>query len=189
MKLLTAAEMASMDRQATEQYGIPSLTLMENAGRLVSEAAVDMLGDPRRRRIAIFCGKGNNGGDGLVAARHLARSGAEVKLYVLGSFQDLKADSGANLQAAGRAGISVVAVPDSETLTAAGNTVRGASLVIDALLGTGFSPPLHGLYADAVKLLNGLGVPVLAVDIPSGLSSDSGLLPDTAVNATRTVTF
>jgi len=189
MKLLTAAEMASMDQQATEHYGIPSLTLMENAGRLVAEAAVDMLGDPRRGRIAVFCGKGNNGGDGLVAARHLARVGAEVSLYILGSFQDLKTDPGANLQAAGRAGLNVVAVPDREALTAAGSAARGASLLIDALLGTGFTPPLHGLYAEAVKLLNGLGLPILAVDIPSGLSSDSGLLPETAVNATRTVTF
>lgn len=189
MKLLTAAEMAVMDRQATEQYGIPSLTLMENAGRLVSETAIDMLGDPRHRRIAIFCGKGNNGGDGLVAARHLAGKGAEVSLFILGSFQDLKADPGANLQAAGRAGLSVVAIPDSQALAAAGKAAVGAALLIDALLGTGFTPPLKGLYAEAVTLLNSLGPPILAVDVPSGVSSDSGILPQTAIKADRTVTF
>jgi NAD(P)H-hydrate epimerase len=189
MKLLTAAEMTSLDRQATEHYGIPSLTLMENAGRLVAEAAADMLGDLRHRRIIVFCGKGNNGGDGLVAARHLSRKGAEVGLYILGSFQDLKADPASNLQAAGRAGLNIVAVSDSEALSQAGTAARDAALVIDALLGTGFTPPLHGLYAEAVKCMNGLGLPILAVDTPSGLSSDSGHLPELAVNAARTVTF
>lgn len=189
MKLLTAAEMASMDFQATEQYAVPALTLMENAGRAVAESAADMLGELRRRKIAVFCGKGNNGGDGLVAARHLAHMGAEVLLFVLGSFQDLKADPKANLQAAGRAGLTVTAVPDSRALRSAGESASGAALVIDALLGTGFTPPLRGFYAEAAELLNSLGVPVLAVDIPSGLSSDSGELPEPSVRASRTVTF
>jgi NAD(P)H-hydrate epimerase len=189
LKLLTAVEMAAMDRQATEHFSIPALTLMENAGRAVAEAAVEMLGDLRGRKVPIFCGKGNNGGDGLVAGRHLLRMGAEPAVFLLGSFQDLKPGPRANLDMAGRCGLRVTAVPDKAALEAAGAEARGSALVIDALLGTGFSPPVRGIVADAISLINGLGLPVLAVDIPSGLSADTGLLSGAAVSASRTVTF
>jgi NAD(P)H-hydrate epimerase len=178
-----------MDRQATEHFSIPSLTLMENAGRAVVEAAAEMIGGLRGRKICIFCGKGNNGGDGLVAGRHLLRLGAEPAVFLLGSFQDLKPDPGANLDMAGQCGLSVTAVPDNAALEAAGAEARRSVLVIDALLGTGFSPPVRGIIADAITLINGLGIPVLAVDIPSGLSADTGLLSGAAVSASRTVTF
>jgi len=178
-----------MDRQATEHFSIPSLTLMENAGRAVAAAAGEMMGAFRGRKVCIFCGKGNNGGDGLVAGRLLLRLGAEPAVFLLGSLRDLKSDPRANLDMAGRCGLSVTAVPDGAALEAAAAEARGAVLVIDALLGTGFSPPVRGMLADAISLINRLGVPVLAVDIPSGLSADTGLLSGEAVRASRTVTF
>ena len=118
MKLLTAREMSSLDRQAVGQYGVPSLTLMENAGRSVAAAAVSMTGPPDGCPVAIFCGKGNNGGDGLVAARHLLTRGARPRVYLLGSFQDLKGDARINLETATRTGVEVRSVTDGETLNA-----------------------------------------------------------------------
>ena len=118
MKLLTAAEMAAMDRQATEQYAIPSLVLMENAGRAVATVADRAAGGLRGQAVAVFCGKGNNGGDGLVAARHLLRAGARPRVFVIGSFQDLKGDARKNLDMATRAGVKVSSLSDTAALEA-----------------------------------------------------------------------
>ncbi len=189
MKVLTPAEMSAMDRQATDQFGIPSLTLMENAGRAVAEAAAGMIGPLAGRKISLFCGKGNNGGDGLVAARHLLRMGARPAVFLLCSFQDLRGDPRINLDAATRAGVRVTAVTGSLDTEGLRRAAHGSSLVVDALLGTGFSPPVRGLYGEAVSLINGLGVPVLSVDLPSGLSADSGTVSGAAVEAAATVTF
>lgn len=179
--------MAVMDSVATEQYGIPSLTLMENAGRAVADAVLDLVGPGDE--VAIFCGRGNNGGDGLVAARILHNRGMVVRACLLGSFQDLKPDPRANLDEANRAGVTLEAVTSEERLQAMIPSLSRCSLVVDALLGTGFQPPVRGLMAAAIRSVNGLGRPVLAVDIPSGLSSDSGTVPDVSVTAATTVTF
>lgn len=189
MKILTSREMAAMDRQATEQYGIPSLTLMENAGRSVAEAAAKVAGGLEGRRVALFCGKGNNGGDGLVAARYLLRTGARPKVYLLGSFQDISPDARANLDMATRAGVDVRAVPDGSTLDELRRDVHASSLLIDAVLGTGFSPPVRGFYGEVLSFIAGLGIPLLSVDIPSGLSADSGQVEEPSLSANWTVTF
>jgi len=189
MKILTAGEMAAMDRQATEQYGVPSLTLMENAGRCVAEAAAMVLGTLGDRQISIFCGRGNNGGDGLVAARHLLRMGARPRVFLLGSFQDVKGDPAINLKTASQAGVEIRTVTEESALDALGREARGSGLLIDAILGTGFTPPLRGFAGEVISLVGSLGVPVLAVDVPSGLSADSGIISDPSITACATVTF
>jgi NAD(P)H-hydrate epimerase len=189
VKLLTAAEMASMDRQATEQYAIPSLVLMENAGRAVADAALDADGGLRGREVAVFCGKGNNGGDGLVAARHLLRAGADPLVFVVGSFQNLKGDARKNLDMATRAGVRVRSLADTADLKTVAEEVRRAAIVIDALFGTGFKPPARGFYEEVIVFINDLGLPIVAVDIPSGLSADHGRVAGASVAAGHTVTF
>lgn len=189
MKLATAREMADLDRLVAEQYGIPTAVLMENAGRRVADAAAAFLGSVSGRRVIVFCGKGNNGGDGLVAARVLLQNGARPRVYVLSSFQDLKPDTKANLTTASRCGLEVQALTEITALETASVESRGADLVVDAVFGTGFSPPAKGFAAAAIAAINGIGAPVLAVDIPSGLSADEGRVRGAAVFAAATVTF
>ncbi len=189
MKLLTAAEMAAMDRQASGQYAIPSLVLMENAGRAVAIVAARAAGGLRGREVVVFCGKGNNGGDGLVAARHLLRAGAHPGVFIIGSFQDLKKDARKNLDMATRAGVKVRSLSDTRALEAVAGELRRSTFVIDALFGTGFNPPARGFYEEVISFINGLDLPTLAVDIPSGLSADHGRLEGAAVTADHTVTF
>jgi NAD(P)H-hydrate epimerase len=188
VKLLTAAEMSAMDSQATEQYGIPSLVLMENAGRAVAQVAAED-GDLRGREIAVLCGKGNNCGDGLVAARHLLRAGVHPRVFVIGSFQELRNDARKNLDMATRAGVKVSSLSDTTALEAVAGEVRRSALVIDAIFGTGFNPPARGFHEEVISFINGLGLPVLAVDIPSGLSADHGRLAGASIAADHTVTF
>ena len=181
--------MAAMDRQATEQYAIPSLVLMENAGRAVATLADQAAGGLRGRAVAVFCGKGNNGGDGLVAARHLLRAGAHPRVFVIGSFQDLKGDARKNLDMATRAGVKVTSLSDTSALEAVAGEVRHSAFVIDALFGTGFKPPAGGFHEEVISFINSLDLTTLAVDIPSGLSADHGRLAGVAVTADHTVTF
>ncbi len=189
MKLATAAELAAVDRCASEQHGIAVAVLMDRAGRCTAEAAELLLGPACDRRVAIFCGRGNNGGDGFVAARALRARGANVRLILVGAPEDLRPDARRAWDAAGEAGVELTVCADTGALAAAGAWARDADLVVDALLGTGFTPPARGLAAAAISLVNALGRPVLAVDIPSGLAADHGRVIGEAVRATATVTF
>jgi NAD(P)H-hydrate epimerase len=189
MKLATAAEMAAVDRSAAAEFGVPVTELMENAGRRSAAAARMLLGPAPGRRIAIFCGCGNNGGDGLVAARVLLEGGAIPRVVLVGRPGDLRADARRAFEGARAAGVEITACPDLPALEAAAASERGADLVIDAILGTGFVPPARELAAAAIRAVNSLGAPVLAVDIPSGLSADHGRVTGDAVRAAATVTF
>jgi ADP-dependent NAD(P)H-hydrate dehydratase / NAD(P)H-hydrate epimerase len=169
MKIVTAAEMRAIDRATSERFGVPSLTLMENAGSAVASHVLAHY--PAAHKIVIFCGKGNNGGDGFVAARHLHQEGRTVQVILLADRVDLRGDAGAMFE---KLPISPIVVHSSEDLN--GEQVRlalPADLYIDAILGTGFKPPVSGLYAEAIALLNASHVPVIAVDIPSGADADA----------------
>ncbi|MFN3927283.1 MAG: NAD(P)H-hydrate dehydratase [Pseudanabaenaceae cyanobacterium] len=176
MRLLTAQEMLDIDRRAITGVGIPSLVLMERAGLQVT--AVIRREFPDLGRVLVVAGKGSNGGDGLVVVRHLHLLGYGVD-YCLAMGADLKGDAQVQLQILQNLGLEPVASIESDPYT----------LIVDALLGTGFSPPVRGTALDAIAQINGSGLPVVAVDIPSGLSADSGkeLIP--AVQAKVTVTF
>jgi NAD(P)H-hydrate epimerase len=165
MKIVTAAEMRAIDRATSERFGVPSLTLMENAGEAVAVFAVARF--PHARRIAVICGKGNNGGDGFVAARRLHAAGREVTILLLADPAELKGDAAEMFT---RLPIKPVPARSREDLRAAALTE--ADLILDALLGTGFRPPVSGLYAEAIAALNAAGTPVIAVDIPSGADAD-----------------
>jgi NAD(P)H-hydrate epimerase len=191
MKLLTAAQMREVDRLSTERYGIPSLQLMDNAGTRVVEFLESRFGDLRGRKIAILCGKGNNGGDGLVVARLLKQRGASPAVLLFAAPETVKGDAAVNLgrwQETSRELRVVTSVLEWEALK---STVAAAELVVDALLGTGLTGPVEGLLRVVIEDLNRrpAKVPVVAVDIPSGLASDGEEGGGPVVRADCTVTF
>lgn len=183
--VLTARQMAECDRRAIQEYGIPGVVLMENAGRAVAELAGQLLGKVARKRVAIFCGKGNNGGDGYVVARHLANSGAQVRLFLVGRRTEVKGDAATNLHIVEKMGLNLQEITTAEHIP----DLRSTDLVIDALLGTGLQGPVHGILADVIEALNASRAPALAIDVPSGLDSDSGSILGVAIRATITGTM
>lgn len=188
MRVVTSAEMVNLDRQAIEQYGIPGLVLMENAGRHVAQTGADILGHANNKLITIVAGKGNNGGDGFVAARHLKNMGALVEVYLLADKEQVKGDARINLDAWLNMGGKVVN-PLSFKVDLLEKTLQQTDLVIDALYGTGFKGVIKGEVARVVEAVNRCMAPVLAVDIPSGLEADTGYAAGVCISASHTVTF
>jgi NAD(P)H-hydrate epimerase len=190
MKIVTSAEMRDIDRITTERFGIPSLTLMENAGASVTEFAVSTF--PQAKSFGVICGKGNNGGDGLVVARKLHEGGKEVQVLLLADPKELRGDAAENYRKLKSLLTSPRFRKKREKGGATSNSKSNAALrigvfkrwgldtnavfhcdvLIDAVLGSGFRPPVSGLYAEAIAKINSASAPVIAVDIPSGADSD-----------------
>jgi NAD(P)H-hydrate epimerase len=189
--LATAEEMRRADRRVTERYGVPSLLLMENAGRGAADAIERVLGPVGGRRVAVVCGKGSNGGDGFVVARHLLGRGARVSAWLVGRAGDVQGDARVNLDALQRAGETVAEVPDAagDAFGPLGMELGAADIVVDALLGTGVRGPATGPVAKAIEAINAAGRPVCALDLPSGLPSDGEPPAGPVVRARVTVTF
>ncbi|HZA61050.1 MAG TPA: NAD(P)H-hydrate dehydratase [Actinomycetota bacterium] len=180
--VLTAAETQALDR-ATEERGVSIELLMERAGLAVARAAVGVAGGAYGRRAVVVAGKGNNGGDGLVAARYLSRWGMGVVVLLLAPPDEFREPAAANL---GRLdGIRTVPF-DPGTL---GRELGRADVAVDALFGSGFRGVAEGAHAAAIELLNAGGAPVVAVDVPSGVEGDTALVRGPAVLAAATVTF
>jgi NAD(P)H-hydrate epimerase len=184
MKILTAQEMGDVDRRSVEK-GVPIATLMENAGAAVAKFCLRQYAN--EGTVVVLCGKGNNGGDGFVAARYLAQEGRAVRAILLGSASEVKGDAAAALErATPQPDIEVSEAQSEEDLQAA---LEGAALVVDAVVGTGFKPPLRGLAVAARDLLAGMTVPVVAIDLPSGWDADSLEQRAEAFRADAVVTF
>jgi ADP-dependent NAD(P)H-hydrate dehydratase / NAD(P)H-hydrate epimerase len=182
--VLTSAQTQSLDRE-TEARGTPVSLLMERAGHAVARGTVDLVGGAYGRRAVVACGKGNNGGDGLVAARYLAGWGMGVTVVLLAEPDSLREPAAENLRAL--RGAMVRHQPYSEPALA--RELERADIAIDAIFGTGFRGGAEGEAAGAIESLNASGVPVVAVDIPSGVEADTGLVRGPAIRATTTVTF
>jgi hydroxyethylthiazole kinase-like uncharacterized protein yjeF len=176
MKIVSAAEMRDIDRVTSERYGVPSSTLMENAGSAVARF---ILSDyPEAERVGVVCGKGNNGGDGFVVARKLVEAGRSVRVLLLCDPKDLKGDAAAMFMAMApklqSQSCSPVIVHETSALdTSNAAEIFSADLVVDAILGTGFRPPVSPLYAAAIGKMNAGAAPIVAVDIPSGADADA----------------
>ncbi|MBZ5548863.1 MAG: NAD(P)H-hydrate dehydratase [Acidobacteriia bacterium] len=186
MMIVSAAEMRAIDRATSERFGVPSLTLMENAGSAVARF---ILADyAQAQRIAIICGKGNNGGDGFVVARKLAEAGRAVRVLLLCAPEELRGDAAALFQQLTIRPL-VVSEPARLGLTDA-TEIFSADLLVDALLGTGFRPPVSPLYAAGICKMNESAAPIVAVDIPSGADADA-MQPQTGTiaRADAVVTF
>lgn len=190
MHALSRTEVREVDRLAIEEYGLPGIVLMENAGasaaRLLHSFGVD-------RPVAIVCGRGNNAGDGFVIARHLELLGHDVRLLLAAPLADVRGDAAMNAEVAKRSGLSIV---DLSAATAGDwrEALLGAGWIVDALLGTGATGAPRGAVATAIAALNevrdaGRDVRVLAVDIPSGMDCDTGDRPGACVRADATATF
>ena len=188
MKIVTAAQMQTLDRRAISESHIPSLVLMERAGEAVVEQLERRFSPLKGKRVTIVCGKGNNGGDGFVVARLLAQKRIIIQIVMLAKPADLSRDArvmhGRLVRAVKK---NVFRTADDPDLL---RDVLGSSdLIVDAILGTGLSSAVTGPYEGAIRALNGAGHPVIAVDIPSGLHSDTGSALGTAVRADLTVTL
>ncbi|MGA2362747.1 MAG: NAD(P)H-hydrate dehydratase [Candidatus Aminicenantales bacterium] len=187
MKILTSREMQEIDRTAIEDIGIPGPVLMENAGLQVLKALRTRFPRPADERIVIVAGKGNNGGDGLVVARHLFNAGAKPEVILLASREEVKGDAALNLAVALRLGVPVTEARTPEDWKKCRMDIFHATVIIDAVFGTGLLRPLAGLYARVVEDINKAGGFKLAVDIPSGLSSDTFEIIGPCVRANMTV--
>jgi hydroxyethylthiazole kinase-like uncharacterized protein yjeF len=188
MILLTAAESRELDRLSQEKYGVPSYSLMTRAGEAVARAVARRWPDAMAAGVLVIAGKGNNGGDGLVAARAMLRAGERVEVVLLARTADLKGDAArarADFAAAG--GV----VREAAEEGAFDGAIAGVRLgvAIDAIFGTGLNSEVKGVGRRAIDALNSLGVPIAAVDIASGVNSDTGAVMGTAAKALLTVTF
>jgi ADP-dependent NAD(P)H-hydrate dehydratase / NAD(P)H-hydrate epimerase len=187
MKITTAAEMREIDRATTERFGVQSLTLMENAGSAIAQFILERYVDANR--VTVVCGKGNNGGDGFVVARKLHRAGRVVDVLLLAPTSDLRGDA---LSMFERLPLRPIVLQSQQELQAeSSRSLANCDLIVDAVLGTGFQPPVKGISADAIAEMNRSGKPIVAVDIPSGTDSDSmsGQPNDKIVRADAIVTF
>ncbi|MCX6553105.1 MAG: NAD(P)H-hydrate dehydratase [Acidobacteria bacterium] len=181
--------MREADRQTIEELGIPSMVLMENAGRQVVAAMEAAFAELADARVAVLCGHGNNGGDGFVVARVLWQRGTDVQVYLVGAVAGVAGDARANLEILGRLGLSAIEIGSDQDWDLHGTEVLRSDIVVDALFGTGLRTPMTGLRETIADDLNASGVPVVAVDLPSGLSADAAFPIGPAINATLTVTL
>jgi len=176
VKIVTAAEMREIDRVTSERFAVPSLTLMENAGSAVVRF---ILADyPQAKRVGVICGKGNNGGDGFVVARKLVEAGRAVHVLLLCDPSELRGDAAAMFNIMSEllqsTSLAPLIVRDATQLESPGSVkVFAADVIVDAILGTGFHPPVTSLYASVIATMNQAAAPIIAVDIPSGADADA----------------
>lgn len=189
MRVLNTQQMREADRQAIEAVGLPSAVLMENAGRQVVAAMESAFDALATMRVAVVCGRGNNGGDGFVVARVLLDRGVAARAVLIGSSSSLKGDARANFDALRALGVDVLEVADAGAWELHGADVLDTDLIVDALVGTGLRSPLSGLTQTVVEDINAAAAPVVAIDLPTGLSADTPDLIGPAVSATLTVTL
>ncbi|MFQ5914394.1 MAG: NAD(P)H-hydrate dehydratase [Nitrospinota bacterium] len=187
--LVTSTEMAGIDRRAIQHFGLPGVCLMENAGICVVRAMRERYGEMRGRRVGVLAGKGNNGGDAFVIARHLHNSGALVTVYCLFDPEATGGDARVHLDVIRRMEIPLRVIPDEEALRKISDDWARAELWVDGVFGTGLSFAPRGHVEAALSALSSAGAPVTAIDIPSGLHADTGRPLGEAVRADLTVTF
>jgi NAD(P)H-hydrate epimerase len=181
--------MREADRRTIEEIGIPSLVLMENAGRQVVAAMEAIYSDLTDRHVAILCGRGNNGGDGFVVARTLVQRGVGVSVFLIGQVSDVRGDARVNLDILGRLGLTVVEVADGQAWELHVSEVRDCTLIVDAIFGTGLNAPVSGLIESVITDINASTIPVVSIDLPSGLSADSSDPIGESIEAGTTVTL
>ncbi|MHC4623201.1 MAG: NAD(P)H-hydrate epimerase [Planctomycetota bacterium] len=189
--VMSRAEVRAIDSWAINEVGVPGVVLMENAGRSCAELIREKLAGAAHPKVCIFCGTGNNGGDGYVIARHLLNSRFEVVVVICGDRGKIKGDAKANLDILEKLGQPVAG------LDLSGDDIRGrveafsegADMIVDGLFGTGLSGELREEYRELIENINGRNRPIVAVDIPSGLDCDTGEPLGAAVRARWTVTF
>lgn len=192
MKVVTAAEMKNIDKLAAERFSIPGIVLMDQAAKAIADVVFEHLRNTSGsdKRVAVFCGKGNNGGDGFGAARFLLNYGVKVSVYLVNATLD-KINGDAALEAAmlQKAGVEIIPILTEEECRLAIVKARRSDIIIDAMLGTGFSGELQGITKLVCSMINNLQKPIAAVDIPTGVNADFGTVSESAVKADFTITM
>jgi NAD(P)H-hydrate epimerase len=188
MYILTAEEMRKIDRE-TINFGIPGRILMENAGRGAAQVLIERFPGAGARKIGILAGRGNNGGDGFVIARHLSQKGIDVIVYLLSEASMVKGEARENLELLYKLEIPVIEVPHRKAFESNQNSMRHRDIWVDAVFGTGLKSDVEGFIRDIILFINIMRKPVLAVDIPSGIDSDTGQIRGEAVRSNVTATF
>ena len=189
MRILNAAQMREADRFTIEEIGIPSLVLMENAGRQVVAAMEAAYETRLNGRVAVLCGRGNNGGDGFVVARTLLQRGIDAAVFVVGALADVRGDAKANLDILGRLGVTVVEINDEQSWELHFSEISQCTLIVDAIFGTGLKSALAGMMETIVADVNASAIPIVSIDLPSGLSADTPHVIGDCVDASMTVTL
>jgi len=188
MKAVTSQQMREIDRKAIEENNLSGLALMENAGLRIFQGLKNIYADLRLKKIIIFSGSGNNGGDGFVVARHLYNYGVKVKVFLLAPFNKIKGEAGENLGIIDKMGVELIEL-EAEKLEEIEGTMQNSDLIIDAILGTGLQGKVAGLKAKIIDLINVAGKEVVAIDVPSGLDADTGKIKGTCIKANHTITL
>lgn len=184
--VVTADEMRAIDQRAIEKHGIPGLVLMENAGRCVADLLREKFPGLREKKVVVFAGKGNNGGDGFVVARHLFNRDVSVRVYLLGRHSQLRGDARTNAGIARNLGVPIQEI-DEKSLNSIQHNLGHCHVVVDAIFGTGLTQPAEGLYGKAIQKINSANKYVVAIDVPSGTGSDGGQPMGPRVKANLTV--
>ena len=185
MKVSTVTQMRNLDKSAIDEFGIPQDILMENAGQAVYFVILKEFG-VKNKRFVVFCGGGNNGGDGFVVARKIHSSGGEVKIFLLDNEAKFKGAAKRNFEIVSKVPIEISTVSSIESIKA---TVLHSDATIDAIFGTGLTREVSGIYRETIQLINESQKPVFSVDIPSGINGDTGEVMGIAVKADYTITF
>jgi hydroxyethylthiazole kinase-like uncharacterized protein yjeF len=189
MRILNAAQMREADRFTIDEIGIPSLVLMENAGRQVVAAMEAAYESRLNGRVAVLCGRGNNGGDGFVVARTLMQRGIDASVFVIGSLTDVRGDAKTNLDILGRLGITVVEINEEQSWELHFSEISQCSLIVDAIFGTGLKSALAGMMETIIADVNASSIPIVSIDLPSGLSADTPHVIGDCIDASMTVTL
>lgn len=186
---LTCRQIRELDVLAIEHVGIPGLVLMENAARSAAELIHGWLPDPMSAAVTVLCGRGNNGGDGFVIARHLLNAGVAVRVVGLGALRDYRGDPATNYGVLERMDCAPLNATAPGALDVAGELIARSMWIVDALLGSGADGPPRGEIADLVRQANAARATRIAIDIPSGLNADTGEVYDPCFHAAATITF
>ncbi|MEW5758458.1 MAG: NAD(P)H-hydrate epimerase [Candidatus Omnitrophota bacterium] len=186
-KVISASQMKKLDATVINRYGLPALILMENAGRSASEEALKMF--PKNGRAAVFCGYGNNGGDGFVVVRHLLNKGIKVQVYLVGKNRELSQESKLNYQILCKMKQKIRLIKEANAFARLKKEIKRYDLIIDAIFGIGLKGRLNEFYQGLFNTINMSKIPVLALDVPSGLDADTGKPLGNAIIAKKTITF
>lgn len=188
MRVISCRQMRAIDRRATEQFGIPALLLMENAGIAVART-VEKFPKIRKTPIVIVCGRGNNGGDGFVAARHLHNRGYRVKVFLVGTTKKMSEETRINVTMIEKMKIKITRVSLRRQIPWFAQQLRRSRLIIDALFGIGIRGALDDFYCQLIEQINKSAATVVSIDVPSGLDADTGSVTSISVCAHTTVTM
>ncbi|MDY6856645.1 MAG: NAD(P)H-hydrate dehydratase [Thermodesulfobacteriota bacterium] len=189
MKVVTADIMQKLDRMAIDNCGIPGIVLMENAGRGAKRIVECHYPDLFNRKVAVFSGRGNNGGDGYVIARHLSNSGIDVKVFLLTVGDNLRGDAKINFDIIRRMGVDIFELKDESHIGFIRDQLKSFDLIIDAIFGTGLNSDVRGIFREIIEFINKTGIQTVSIDIPSGLCADTGMVLGSCIQADLTITF